>query len=617
MRLDRKKMMIKGILIRLCLIGILCCCLLENGIIEADASMKNTDAFSIEVQYGYDSMVQENCSLPIHLIFTNVTRDFDGTVFVAAPVEGSDYALFSGVLSLRQGENQKMEFCVPLSKNAALLRINITDQSGACIFEHDIRIDSSDLGTYITVATVGEDASMSYLDGRTFPALEGYRLRTIWLDAEDFSENYHELDMVDVLVMEQETLEQLSALQQLALGKWLRQGGCLLLSGISSPHSVQAMYESAGISEPETDELVTVFPEEEPVRFWRCQLLSGSVAGINTDLFDREHIDSRVCDNILDVLLHSTGADVQQEQALHSTSGYNRYSWCQDALFELNSYASSRPVIEIYLAVLLIYIFLVLPGIFLFLKKKDKMHYLRELLAVMALLFSAIIFVLGARTRLTAPSLNYVRVLDYAGDAVNDDIYISVQIPYRQEILAGFDAAYLPIALAFDNEHEAGNTAIYEYYRYRLHYDGNATQLFMGDSIAVTPMYFLLSADQERKENAGIYGQFSVDAGVVRGQLQNTTGLSFKESVIVYGDQIAELGACMENLEFSDTELHAASELSDKVLKIFLTNLKEPDNLWFVGICEDEEAHFIQDASGWDLSGVTIVFAPVMSMNGG
>lgn len=617
MRLNKNNIMVKRILVGLCLIGVLSCCLLGTAFVEAEASMKRTDAFSIEVQYGYGSMVQENCSLPIHLIFTNVTQDFEGTVSVAAPVEGSDYALFSSTLSLKKGEDRTVDFCVPLSMNAELLRVRIIDRSETLIFEHDINIEPSQFGTYITVAAIGENSRVSYLDGRELPALEGYRLRTIWMSAEEFSDNYHELDMVDMLVMEKETLEEFSPIQILALGKWLRQGGCLLMSGAENTDALLEMHESAGLPECGIDELVTVFPEEEPVRFWRIPYLGGSISGIAADLFDKEHIDSRVCDNILEVILRSTGADVYQEQALHSTSGYNRYGWCQDALFELNSYAKSRPVLGIYLAVLMLYIFVALPGLFVLLKKKDKMHYLRELLIAVALFFSGVIFVLGAQTRLTAPSLNYVRVLDYAGDAVNDDIYISVQIPYRQEISVGFDEKYLPIALAFENTHDAGNTVIYDHYRYQLYDDGNATQLFMGNSIAVTPMYFLLSADQERKKETGIRGQLSIDAHAISGQLQNTTGLSFREGLIIFGDQVAVLGACGEYLEFSEAELQDASELSDEVLKIFLANLKEPDNVWFVGICDSEDTDFIQNASGWDLSGVTIMFAPVMNMNGG
>lgn len=616
MRSNKKTIMVRRILVGLCLIGVLSCCLLGADFVDADASMKRTDAFSIEVQYGYGSMVQENCSLPIHLIFTNVTQDFEGTISVAAPVEGSDYALFSSALSLKRGEDRTVAFCVPLSMNAVLLRVRIIDRSETLIFEHDINIEPSQLGTYITVAAIGEDSGVSYLEGRELPALEGYRLRTIWMSAEEFSDNYHELDMVDMLVMEKETLEQFSSIQMLSLGKWLRQGGCLLLSDAEDTEILTDMHESAGLPEREIDELVTVFPEREPVRFWRIPYLGGSISGIAADLFDKEHIDSRVCDNILDIILRSTGADVYQEQALHSTSGYNRYSWCQDALFELNSYAKSRPVLGIYLAVLMLYIFVALPGLFLLLKRKDKMHYLRELLIAVALFFSAVIFVLGAQTRLTAPSLNYVRVLDYAGDAVNDDIYISVQIPYRQEISAEFDEKYLPIALAFENKHEAGNTAIYDHYRYQLYDDGNATQLLMGNSIAVTPMYFLLSADQERKKETGIRGQLSIDDGVIRGRIINTTGLSFRKGVIVLGNQVAVLGACGEYLEFSRAELQDMSELSDEVLKIFLTNLKEPDNMWFVGICNNEDADFIENDSGWDLSGMTIMFAPVMNMNG-
>jgi hypothetical protein len=295
---------------------------------------------------------------------------------------------------------------------------------------------------------------------------------------------------------------------------------------------------------------------------------------------------------------------------------YDRSGWWRDMLFELNSYASSRPAIGLYVIILLAYIMVVLPGLFLILKKKDKMHYLRELLTAVALLFSALIFVLGARTRLTAPAFNYVRVLEYESDVTIDDIYISVQIPYRQEIAVDVDGIYALTPLNVENIGETQGPDFDADYRYQLNRDENGTQLVLKDSTAVTPMYFLMTADREQ-EDAGIYGQLSVKEGLMQGTLFNATGLDFKECMVIFGDQRAQLGPCAEQLTVSDTALTAESTGSNTLLDTFVDSLKQTDTPLFVGICEDEDADFIRSGDNWDLSGVTIVVAPVMERNGG
>lgn len=301
------------------------------------------------------------------------------------------------------------------------------------------------------------------------------------------------------------------------------------------------------------------------------------------------------------------------EQSTPSSGVDEHFSWCRDALFELNSYASRRPMLVVYVIILMVYILVVLPGLFFYLKKKDRMHYLRELLVAMALLFSALIFVLGAQTRLTAPAMNYVRVLDYEEHVVNDDVYISVQIPYRQEISASFALPYEVQGLSFDSPLEADNLN----YRYQLFREESGTRLLLVDSIAVTPMYFILSSNQEQQKDSGIYGQLSADEEGVSGQLQNTTGWSFKEGVLLLGNQVVELEPWSESLSVSGKHLTSRNEISNVILNKYVTSLEETDGFWFVGICDSDQTDFLQDGDSWDLSGVTIVASPVIRQNGG
>jgi hypothetical protein len=166
-------------------------------------------------------------------------------------------------------------------------------------------------------------------------------------------------------------------------------------------------------------------------------------------------------------------------------------SWIQELLFEQNSYASSQPALGLYVGIILVYILVVLPGLFLYLRKKDRMHYLRELLILTALLFSAIIFVLGAKTRLTAPALNYVRVLDQREAVYSETIYISVQIPYRQNMTAAFDGSYQVMELEPQEDETQGHKRQND--GLKITEDDEMITISTQDCTAVAPMYLKLS----------------------------------------------------------------------------------------------------------------------------
>ena len=104
--------------------------------------------------------------------------------------------------------------------------------------------------------------------------------------------------------------------------------------------------------------------------------------------------------------------------------------WIRDAIFYSNSYFKSREMLTIFLGIVAFYVLVVIPGSYFWLKKRDKLKYLRECIVFVSLLFSFVIFVIGAKTRLTAPTFTYLRLIDETAGG-SETVYASLQLPYK------------------------------------------------------------------------------------------------------------------------------------------------------------------------------------------
>ena len=78
-----------------------------------------------------------------------------------------------------------------------------------------------------------------------------------------------------------------------------------------------------------------------------------------------------------------------------------------------------------------LYVLVIGPGIYLFLKKKGKREYMAVCVCLFAVLFSGIIFVMSRNTRITEPFINYVTMLNLDGGTAREETFYCFRAPYN------------------------------------------------------------------------------------------------------------------------------------------------------------------------------------------
>ena len=96
-----------------------------------------------------------------------------------------------------------------------------------------------------------------------------------------------------------------------------------------------------------------------------------------------------------------------------------------------------------YTAVILLYIILIGPGAYLYLKRKSLQNYYMLSVAVLGVGFTGIIYAAGAKTRFAAPFFTYVTVENYGKEELESETYVNVRSPYNTPYTVELNPDYL------------------------------------------------------------------------------------------------------------------------------------------------------------------------------
>lgn len=193
-----------------------------------------------------------------------------------------------------------------------------------------------------------------------------------------------------------------------------------------------------------------------------------------------------------------------------------------------------------YVAILLVYILLLIPAMFLLLRHLEKTKYLWGILPVLAFTVMGVIYLVGGRTRLTKPYCTYIDVFDYSraggvemvnfslSSSDNDGAEILLkpgsEVRFSENAFPSYEIGWMDNSLQTDTlrarEYRAAVSILPEGVKISL----NAIRAF-------AKTYFYAQADAPK-----IAGEISVKAAtkgkVVAGTARNSTGLVFRDVYI-------------------------------------------------------------------------------------
>lgn len=291
-----------------------------------------------------------------------------------------------------------------------------------------------------------------------------------------------------------------------------------------------------------------------------------------------------------------------------------------------------HPSVIRYLLLLLIYILLAGPGLYVILKKREKRNYLWVCLCGLSVLFVLLMGILGSRTSIRAPIISYNGLYIQEGDIWTEDLKFGIQAPYNEEVQMYVNSRYRlnPWETAANGGTLSAASA------------GENIGIALQDqknkiTIRQVPVfrqsYFTLKYNERRERDQRILSQLQGTDQDVSGFITNNTPYTLKDCVLMVRNRGMVLGTLEsgESIRLDHQELEGFTDITlDRFLNQYLEfqNYRYPDyesenynrimndaeleiaddQVLLLGIVQNPDLSF-QENSGYDIYGTTMMKA--------
>ncbi len=204
-----------------------------------------------------------------------------------------------------------------------------------------------------------------------------------------------------------------------------------------------------------------------------------------------------------------------------------------------------------YVVILMVYIVLLIPAVFLLLRHFEKTKYLWGVLPLLSFAVMGIVYLVGGKTRITQPYCVYLEVTDYTDGKGKQSVNFSLSAPTNEgtEIMLKQGATVRLAQTAF-RAYDPGwivsyvpaeNTLRAREYRAAVCALADGTRLNVDTIRAFAKTNFYAWADAPEREGGLLAAVTSADK-VVAGVIQNTTDIPFRQVYICNQDFVVRVG---------------------------------------------------------------------------
>ena len=381
------------------------------------------------------------------------------------------------------------------------------------------------------------------------------RTRTFSLDPEEFPQEEVGLNLLDVLVVNNFKLRDLSEEQTSAIMDWVHNGGVLLLGtgqrvgdtlGRFAPELLDDSYgtpslrrvdlsEELALDDPNAGvmELISV---DIPLHGGNVILSSDGIALLTTATKEQGLIGVTSFD-LTDIKSFCQSNPSYVDYFFSSLLGENRINRLADVVYSGNSEkfwsvqslintgnVEKLPNLSLYAAIVIVYLFVLGPGMYLFLKRRELQMWYRRGVVVLSISFAVIIYWMGTTTRFRSTFYTYATIQDVTEDYVTDTTYVNIRNPYNRPYRAELNPAYSVLPITRSYQQNSQNKARFtgeESYQVSIE-RGEDWLAVRGQNIsAFTPRYFQMERKSENTDKIGMTGSVDYFEGNLRGKITN------------------------------------------------------------------------------------------------
>ncbi len=557
------------------ILTLLCCSL--TGL----AAAKEGPPVTMEVSFIYGEIGKMGVHVPISVSLYDYTeKPFSGTLAVQtmenASEEGTEIYEYQYPVSLDPTETMVMDIYVPLGQRSSEIHVLLRDERGDIVLSQKQYFDvSRDTGRLIIGVLSDRMEDLAYFDD---VSLEYGMVQSemIALDETTLPEDAKGLELLDLLVISHFETDYLSEQQVQAVKRWVEDGGTLVLGTGATVYSVLGAFEDDLLELPiegvfyENVNMGIEYTEKNPGdaevnMAWADLKIPDSVVTEESDgipllsmvkrgkgkigiySYDLDEITGFVEKNpgyVVQMLTNLLGEDQLSNLYYYSSYGDDSDYW--NAYNLVNTGGTDRlPKLGIYAVVILAYVILVGPGLYLFLKKRDMSRIYGSTVAVASLTISAVVYLLGMGTRFTSQFFTAATMIDMDGKTVKETSYLNVRTPDSRSISAVIPTEYHVSVLTRSNRYNEMMTVDFELQKESsldLRYQETGTVISAKTSRAFEPRFFKLTKEEELADSEMITGSLEWMDGRISGTVENHLPITLENAAVVLYGQMYVLG---------------------------------------------------------------------------
>ena len=545
--------------------------------VSAASEVQAGEEITLSAEYGFDNMAKGGRYLPLTVTIGNHREAWlEGRLLVKSmESDGTIYQYEYDVLAEPLSELVS-RYYIPLGTDAEQLFLTLTDADGSTILNKRLKLSvSRDVPDLFIGVLSDEPSKLQYLDGIGI-SYGTLRTRSFELSREDFPEEEIGLSLLDVLVVNNFKLRQLSEKQTAAIMDWVHNGGVLILGtgervddtlGRYAPELLDDSYDSAEIQSIDLGEGYTLETPEDGIMDIACVdiplhggnvILSsdgfplvtasakenGLIAVSAFDLGDLSHfceMHNGYVDFLLTQILGETRINQLAEVVYNGNSG--RY-WSVQSLINTGD-VDKLPNLAVYMGVILVYLALIGPGLYIFLKNRELQLHYRKGVVLLSLVFASLIYLLGSTTRFKSTFYTYATIRDVNADYVADTTYLNIRNPYSRPYTVELNPDYSILPITRSNVQDTSGDSTFgaeDSWQIAIYQQEQQTTISGQDIAAFAPRYFRLEKKTENTEKIGITAEVDYFEGKISGTVTNQFPFPLENATLILYGNMVELG---------------------------------------------------------------------------
>ncbi len=476
----------------------------------------------VTLAMGNRSLLPQGEQIPVEIVVTGDYASNAHKVALIVPSNTEDFYCYQKPITKNQKDT--VTFLVSVAKQSSQMVVEILDAEDHVIYSRTCSyqfVSEEEADGEVVIGIVSDSAENIFLEEPFIYADKRYVIRTMAIHPQSFAEMTDLYSYCNIVAAYSEVLEGMSDKNKTDILHWVEYGNDLILLG-----SLQDAKEIGF----KVTEKITIQSEDLPKILNGYKNGSGRVWLMNKKVFEREIADFSGV-NLLNRL--TDGAPERNLWAM-----YNNKKLLEVIPEELNRQGSTGIIADnrIYFGIFGTYLCVILPGIYIVLRKKDVMHLFRLSICVLACLVSLVIWIMGSNTRFSTPFLHVISIDFYDRGRVKEGIYVSTQAPYKRSYQVSLIPDYEISAIQGEGEWTGMSYNSYDPCTVTLQKDNNAIQLEMKSISAFVPQYFKLTREWESDQNitAGIWNSKTG----VQGVITNNTGMNLSQIALMAWDKV-------------------------------------------------------------------------------